>query len=100
MVASDIKGEVPMTQKHTTSTPTPSNAAVAGRTPGLTQELKAEWVQHTLKIERFAASEIKGAEDQPVGRVNVEQRLNVTLAAGGSIEDARATLMDFVNQLG
>lgn len=82
------------------SNATPGIAAVTSRTSELAQELKPEWVQHTVKIERLASSEILGAEDQPVGRAEVEERMSIVLSAGSSIEAAREALVDFVNQLG
>ena len=82
------------------SNATSGTAAVTSRSPELAQELKPEWVQHTVKIERLASSEILGAEDQPVGRAEVEERMSIVLSAGSSIEAAREALVDFVNQLG
>ena len=88
-----------MSQQQTNTTKS-GNAAVAGLKPGLTHELKPEWVQQTLKIERLASAELKGAEDQPVGRADVEERMHVMLPAGGSIEAAREALVDYINGLG
>jgi hypothetical protein len=76
------------------------HAVVASRKPGLTQELKAEWVQQTLKVERLASSQIKGAEDQPIGNAETEERMSIVLPAGSSIEAAREALVEFVNGLG
>jgi hypothetical protein len=79
---------------------TPTGTAVsASRTPGLTLELKAEWVQQTLKVERLTSSQIKGAEDQPIGDAHIEERMSIVLPAGSSVEAARAALADFVNGL-
>jgi hypothetical protein len=88
-----------MSKQEAVTVPT-GNAVVASRQPGLTQELKAEWVQQTLKVERLASSQIKGAEDQPVGSAEVEERMSIVLPAGSSIEAAREALVEFVNGLG
>ena len=80
------------------ATPKPGDTA-ASRTSGLTQELKPEWVQHTIKIERLSSTEIAGAEDQPIGRADLELRMSIVLAAESPIAAVREALMDFVEQL-
>jgi hypothetical protein len=65
-----------------------------------TLELKAEWVQQTLKVERLTTSQVPGAEEQPIGEVVTEERMSIVLPAGGSLEAARAVLAEFVSSLG
>jgi hypothetical protein len=63
-------------------------------------QLKAEWVQQTLKVERLTTSQVPGADDQPIGEVVTEERMSIVLPAGGSLDAARAVLADFVSSLG
>ena len=88
-----------MMQQQSNTTTKPGNAAVASLKPGLAQELKPEWVQQTLKVERLASAELKGAEDQAPGRADVEERMHIVLPAGSSIEAAREALVDYINGL-
>lgn len=88
-----------MTQQQSNTTTNPGSAAVASRKPGLAQELKPEWVQQTLKVERLASTELRGAEDQPIGRADIEERMHVVLPAGSSIAAAREALVDYINGL-
>jgi hypothetical protein len=68
-------------------------------TSAVTLELKAEWVQQTLMAERLTSAQITGTEGQPVGEVEVEERMSIVLPAGSPAEAARAALADFVNGL-
>jgi hypothetical protein len=66
----------------------------------LSLELKPEWVQQTLKIERVTLSQVPGADDQPIGEVHTEERMSIVLPAGSSLDAARTVLTDFVSSLG
>jgi hypothetical protein len=88
-----------MSKQECFTTPT-GCAAKPGVQSGTSLELKPEWVQQTLKVERLTSAQVRGAEDQVAGEVQTEERMSIVLPAGSSVEAAREALAEFINGLG